>query len=108
MDTTLSIPPDIQTAMQRLQPYMSTDLRNDPGNLKAIALFLKLGGEKLARIAIDAHNQTYRMRNAQAQRLRLKQSMLNDPMDTGDQTDSNDKDDETDETDDDNDELPEY
>ncbi len=93
MDPIFMIPPDNPNALQRLMPYMMPELRNDPQNLAAILLFFKLGGDKLARIAIDAFNQTQRLKNAQALKLRLKASLLDDSLDDEDKGDEDDKDD---------------
>jgi hypothetical protein len=112
MDTPFSGSPDHQVAMQRLLPYMSPGLRNDRSNLEAVLLYLKLGGEKLARIAIDAHNQTYRLQKVQKQRLRLKQALLDEQMEAGDKEDDDEKADTLnesgDDSDDGNDDIPEY
>lgn len=93
MDTIFMMPPDNPNALQRLLPYMTPELRNDQRNLEAILLFFKLGGDKLARIAIDAFNQTQRLKNAQALKLRLKASMMDEQLDEDEDKDDDDKDD---------------
>lgn len=81
MDSNFTIPNDYQESFQRLIPHMVAGLRNDPQSLEAIYLYLKLGGEKLARIAIDAYNQTQRLKNAQMQKLRLEEALMAEQMD---------------------------
>lgn len=81
MDSTFTVPNDYQESFQRLIPHMVAGLRNDPQSLEAIYLYLKLGGEKLARIAIDAYNQTHRLKNAQMQKLRLEEALMAEQMD---------------------------
>lgn len=81
MDTTFTVPNEYQDSFHRLTPYMVAGLRNDPQSLEAIYLYLKLGGEKLARIAIDAYNQTHRLKNAQMQKLRLEEALMAEQMD---------------------------
>lgn len=76
MEKEFTILPEHRVSFQRLLPHMVTGLRNDPQELEAIYLYLKLGGEKLARIAIDAFNQTHRLKNAQMQKLRLEQALM--------------------------------
>ncbi len=78
MENSFTVPPDYQQSFQRLLPYMAHGLRNDPQCLEAVVLYLKLGGEKLARIAIDAFNQSHRLQNAQLQRKRLEEALLAD------------------------------
>lgn len=81
MDTNFTVPNEYQESFQRLLPHMVAGLRNDPHGLEAIYLYLKLGGEKLARIAIDAYNQTHRLKNAQMQKLRLEEALMAEQLD---------------------------
>ncbi len=81
METNFTVPNEYQESFQRLTPHMVAGLRNDPQSLEAIYLYLKLGGEKLARIAIDAYNQTHRLKNAQMQKLRLEEALMAEQMD---------------------------
>ena len=91
MDTTFTVPNEYQESFHRLTPYMVAGLRNDPQSLEAIYLYLKLGGEKLARIAIDAYNQTHRLKNAQMQKLRLEEALMAEQI--GDSEESEDDED---------------
>ena len=79
MENGFTVPSEFRESFQRLLPYMVAGLRNDPQELEAIYLYLKIGGEKLARIAIDAFNQTHRLKNAQLQKMRLEQAMISEP-----------------------------
>ena len=81
METNFTVPHEYKESFQRLTPHMVAGLRNDPQGLEAIYLYLKLGGEKLARIAIDAYNQTHRLKNAQMQKLRLEEALMAEQMD---------------------------
>ncbi len=85
MDSTFTIPNEYHEPFQRLVPHMVAGLRNDPQSLEAIFLYLKLGGEKLARIAIEAYNQTHRLKNAQMQKLRLEEALMAEQMDESDE-----------------------
>lgn len=98
MELKPTIPPETRQSLQRLMPYMSQELRNDPQRLEAILLFFKLGGDKLARIVIDAYNQTQRLQKVQEQRMRLRAEML-------DALEEAEKDEDDDEDDDDNDDA---
>jgi len=87
MDTNFTVPNEYQESFQRLTPYMVAGLRNDAPSLEAIYLYLKLGGEKLARIAIDAYNQTHRLKNAQMQKLRLEEALMAEQLDEAEEDD---------------------
>lgn len=76
MESNFSIPQELQMSFQRLIPYMSPGLRNDEQGLESVLLYLKLGGERLARIVIDAYNQTHRLQDVAEQKLRLEETLL--------------------------------
>lgn len=99
MESHFTIPQELQMSFQRLIPYMSPKLRNDEQNLEAVLLYLKLGGEKLARIAIDAYNKTHRLQEVAEQKLRLEETLLAKKL-----ADEEDEEDDGDEEDDDDDE----
>jgi hypothetical protein len=91
MENAFTVPPEFRESFQRLLPYMSAGLRNDPQEIEAIFLYLKLGGEKLARIAIDAFNQTHRLKNAQMQKMRLEQALTSEPTENGEDEDEDEE-----------------
>lgn len=98
MEATFTVPEELQSSFQRLLPHMTAGLRNDPEGLESVLLYLKLGGERLARIAIDAYNQTDRLKNAELQKQRLEEAMLAEQLDSSeDDEDDDDLDDEADE-----------
>ena len=80
---------------------MSPGLRNDEQGLMSVLLYLKLGGERLARIVIDAYNQTHRLQAAAEQKLRLEETLLAKQM--ADEADDDDEDEDDDDDDDDDD-----
>lgn len=100
MDNTFAIPEELRLPFQRLLPYMSPGLRSDQNGLEAILLYLKLGGEKLARAAIDAYNQTLRLKTAELQKLRLEEALLADRLDDSDEDDEDDEENDEDDEDD--------
>lgn len=109
MENEFIVHPEFRESFQRLLPHMITGLRNDPQELEAVYLYLKLGGEKLARVAIEAFNQTHRLKNAQLQRLRLEQSLLAEQMDAREsENEDEDEDGHEDQKSDDEDDLTEY
>ncbi|MFZ1986215.1 MAG: hypothetical protein WAU91_17515 [Desulfatitalea sp.] len=91
MDTNFTVPSEFRESFQRLLPHMVAGLRNDPQGLEAIYLYLKLGGEKLARIAIDASNQTHRLKNAQMQKLRLEEALMAEQLEEAEEEEEEDE-----------------
>ena len=88
------IPEEYQSTFRRFLPSMAAPLRNDPEVLQALLLYLKLGGEKLARIALDAFNETQRLNDAEMKKRLREQAMLVEPTDDiGDEEDSEDSED---------------
>lgn len=107
MELKPTIPPETRQSLQRLMPYMSQELRNDPQRLEAILLFFKLGGDKLARIVIDAYNQTQRLQKVQEQRMRLRAEML-DALEEAEKDEDDDEDDDGNDDAVDDDDLNDY
>jgi len=91
MENGFEIPPEQRKSFQRLLPHMVAGLRNDPQGLEAVFLYLKMGGEKMARIAIDAYNQTHRLKNAQMQKLRLEEALMAEQIDESEEDDDDEE-----------------
>ena len=75
MDNTIIIPDEYKISFQRLVPYFPAALRDDPQALESVLLYLKVGGERLAHIAIEAYKQNHRLSYAEAQK-RLREAAL--------------------------------
>jgi len=73
-----SIPQEYEMAYRRILPYLTARLQKEPEVLSALLLYLKLGGERLARIAIDAMNVSQRQRDAEMIKLLRQEAMLAD------------------------------
>jgi hypothetical protein len=109
METGFSVPAELKEFYHRLLPYMSSAVRGDVQSQEAILLYLKLGGEKLARIAIDAFNQTHRLEAAKMQKLRLEEALLADQMEDEAEEDEEEDEEHLDgKTAPDDDDVPEY
>ena len=106
MTEPFTIPDNYHQSFRRLFPYLDGSLQNDQQVLGALLLFLKIGGEKLARIAIDAFNETHRLNEAQMKRLLREEAMLRENIDE----DEEQEEEETDERNEDEgeDDLPDY
>ena len=90
-----AIPEEYETSYRRIMPYLSARLHREPQVLESLLLYLKLGGERLARIAIDAFNVSQRQRDAEMIKLLRQQAMLADTSDEDeDEDDDDDEDDE--------------
>lgn len=103
MGEQFTIPDGYHESFRRLLPYMEASLHNDPQVLESLLIYLKLGGEKMARIAIDAFNMNQRMINAEFRKQLRDQMFLRRELDESDEEDSDeDEDDDVDaETDED-------
>lgn len=73
-----SIPEEYEIPFRRIMPYLQASLQNDPQVMEALVLYLKFGGEKLARIVIDAFNVTRRIENAEMVKRLREEAMLRD------------------------------
>jgi hypothetical protein len=74
-----TVPEEFDISMRRLFPYLAAPLQKNPQVLESLLLYLKLGGEKMARIAINALNVTQRLQDAgpKKQLREQKQDLLN-------------------------------
>jgi hypothetical protein len=106
MGTQFTIPDGYHEAFRRLLPYLEAPLHNNPQVLESLLIYLKLGGEKMARIAIDAFNMNQRMLDAELRKQLRDQMLLRREADeseeeSSDEDDEDDEDDEESETDED-------
>jgi hypothetical protein len=60
-----TVPDEFDISIRRIFPYLAAPLQRNPQVLESLLLYLKLGGEKMARIAIDALNATQRLQDAE-------------------------------------------
>jgi hypothetical protein len=75
MTPLFTIPPEQQDAFRRLYPYMDGALKKNAQVMEALSYFIKLGGEKLARVAVDAYNENQRLNDAETKK-RLREEAL--------------------------------
>jgi hypothetical protein len=68
-----TVPENLDNSMRRIFPYLAAPLQKNPQVLESLLLYLKLGGEKLARTAIDALNVTQRLQDAEPKKQLRKQ-----------------------------------
>ncbi len=88
-----TVPEDYQESFRRLIPYIAAPLQRDEEVLQSLLIYLKLGGEKLARIAIDAFNVALRLYHAEMiKQLREEVLLGDDKDDSDDEAGDDDKD----------------
>ena len=74
-----SIPEEYQLPIRRLLAYLSAPLQNNPEVLSSLMLYMRMGGDKLARAAIEAFNISHRLKTAELKKL-LRQEALDNLM----------------------------
>lgn len=99
MDQQFEIPEEYEIPIRRVLPHLTAALQNDPKVLQALVLYLKLGGEKMARIVIDALNVTHKIQYAEMLKKMREEAMLRGQDDDDDASDDDDEDDDEDEDD---------
>ena len=60
-----TVPEEFDNSIRRIFPYLAAPLQKNPQVLESLLLYLKIGGEKLARTAIDALNVTQRLQDTE-------------------------------------------
>jgi hypothetical protein len=73
-----TVPEGFEVSFRRILPYLAAPLQKKSQILNSLSLYLKLGGEKMARIAIDAMNVTQRLEDAELKKQLREQELLND------------------------------
>lgn len=70
------IPDEYQEQFRRLMPYMAAPMQKDPKVFESLLIFLKLGGERLARVVIDAYNANQRQADIEVMRRLREEAFL--------------------------------
>lgn len=96
MSDPFNIPEEYRDSFRRLFPYLAAPLRNSETVLQSILLYLKLGNEKLARIAIDAYNENYRLSELENRRKMREEALLRENMEGEGEEDDDEFEDEED------------
>jgi len=97
-----TVPEEYAVSFRRILPYLAAPLKKNMRILESLLLYLKLGGEKMARIAIDAMNVTQRLQDAEVKKQLREQELLNDERHDDSEGEENEEDDENDENDEEN------
>jgi hypothetical protein len=100
MSQNFSIPEEYEIPFRRILPYLVAPLQKDPKVLESLVLYFKLGGEKMARIVIDALNVTHRIQYAEMLKKMREEAMLRENQNGGDdESDEGDRECESDDPD---------
>ena len=84
MSQEFSIPEEYEMPFRRILPYLAAPLQKDPKVLESLVLYFKLGGDKMARIVIDALNVTHRIQYAEMVKKMREEAMLRENQDEED------------------------
>ena len=95
-----TVPEEFEISIRRILPYLAAPLQKDPNILQSLVLYLRLGGEKMARIVIDALNVTQRLKDAEVKKQLREEELLR-----GESQDELDDEESTDEDEDENGEM---
>ena len=105
MGTKFTIPDGYHESFRRLLPYMEAPLHNDPQVMESLLIYIKLGGEKMARIAIDAFNMNQRLKDAEMRKKLREQALLGAELDLSDEDEDEDSEDDNKEDDSEDDDI---
>ncbi len=109
MFNTVEVPRSILGSFKRVSRRIPVELKKDEELLKLVVDYLQLGGEKLARQAVDAARQTLVLDNIQRRKKAREEALIRaaEARLAADEDPDRDEDDDDDE-DDDGDDLKEY
>ncbi len=106
MVNTIEVPKAIMGSFKRIARRIPVDLKKDEELTKTVIAYLQLGGEKLARQAVDAAKQTLELEIIQRKKKAREEALIRAAearLSAGDDEGENDDDDFDDDDDDDND-----
>jgi hypothetical protein len=91
MSDSITIPQEYQESFRRLFPYMIPSVRSDKEAMESILLYLKVGDEKLARVAIEAMNADHRLSEAALKRKMREESLSREQLEDSEEGDEGDE-----------------
>ena len=112
----IEVPKDLMGSFKRVSRRIPVDLRKDEALIETVVAYLKLGGEKLARQAVESAKQTHELKVAQRRRKAREEALIRaaearlaaaDEA-SGKKTDDFDDDDDDDDDGDDDDDIKDY
>ena len=97
MADAFKIPDEYQEHFRRFIPYLAAPLQKDPKVFESLLIFFKLGGERLARVVIDAYNANQRQTDIEVLRQLREEALFEERSDEDDDEDDESEDDDEDE-----------
>lgn len=110
MINTVEVPQELVGSFKRIARRIPVDLKKDEALLKTIVTYLQLGGEKLARQAVDAAKQTLELEIIQRKKKAREEALIRAAearLAAADENENGDNDD-YDEDNDDEDEIKDF
>jgi hypothetical protein len=110
MINTVEVPQELVGSFKRIARRIPVDLKKDEELIKTIVTYLQLGGEKLARQAVDAAKQTLELEIIQRKKKAREEALIRAAearLAAADENENGD-DDDYDDDDDDDDEIKDY
>jgi hypothetical protein len=113
----IEVPKKLMGSFKRVVRRIPVDLKKDEELIRTVVAYLELGGEKLARQAVEAAKQTLGLEVAQRRKKAREEALIRaaearlaaaEEESDGDDDDFDDDDDDHDDDDDDDDDLKEY
>lgn len=96
-----STPEEYERPFRRILPFLAAPLQNDSKVMESLVLYYRLGGEKLARIVVDALNVTRKMQESERIKRLREMAMLLDSRDVeSDEDEDEEQDDDQDDEED--------
>lgn len=76
MVNTIEIPPRLMGSFKRIARRIPVDLKKDERLVRTVVAFLQLGGEKLARQAVDTAKQTLELEIIQRKKKAREEALI--------------------------------
>ena len=70
------VPQDLMGSFKRVSRRIPVDLKKDEELIKTVVAYLKLGGEKLARQAVESAKQTHELKVAQRRKKAREEALI--------------------------------
>lgn len=72
----IDVPVDLMGAFKRVSRRIPVELRKDDELIKTVVAYLRLGGEKLARQAVESAKQTHELEVAQRRKKAREEALI--------------------------------
>ena len=110
MFSNIDVPPELMGSFKRIARRIPVDLKKDEQLITTVVAYLQLGGEKLARQAVEAAKQTLELETVQRRKKAREEALIRAAeARQAEKDEASDEDDEDyDEDEDDEDDIKDY